>query len=90
LWSAYFDTITCAISLAARAEHLALELRQLRGQRQHLRVGLLPQLLEGRCGLHQQVLEDLHIVGQACSIDRGGQQLHGHASSSPTSTTGNR
>ena len=43
----------------ARTKHPALELGQLRCQRCHLRIGLLPQGLEGRAGLHEQVLERL-------------------------------
>ena len=50
----------------------------------------LKQRLEGRTGLHQQLLERLHIVGQVRAIDGSVQQLHGHACSQPTSTTGNR
>jgi hypothetical protein len=76
--------------LTALAEHLALEVRQLCRQRQHLGIGLLAQGLERCCGLHQQVLERLHVIGQARSIDGGHQQLHGRASSRPQSTTGNR
>jgi hypothetical protein len=73
-------TASCHSSrFAAWAEYLALELRQLRGQQGHLRVGLLPQRLEGRARMHEQVLECLHIIGQACAIDGSAQQLHGHA-----------
>jgi hypothetical protein len=64
---------------AARAEHAALELGQLRGQRRHLRVRLVLERLEGLCGLHEQILEHIDIVGQTCAIDGGGQQLHGGA-----------